>query len=639
MGSLKKIIVSRLQWLAILMMVLIVPVATYLQVRALQNQARENAYTAFQQITQILEENTRELETVEEEYKQTCLYNAEAIAYMIQYHPEILGDIEEFRSIAKIMEVDEIHVFDKTGRIFTGTHPEYYGFTFESGEQIGFFAPLLDDYSLRLCQDVTPNTAEGILVQYSALWSEDREFIVQVGMYPETIMEYTRKNELSYIFSLLQGSAGVDLYAIDAEAGKIQGSTSSNDNGKTMASIGLNLAHVVQYKDGTHVTVNGVDSYCVVTDMDGTLIAYIISNDTLYSNVVTDILLMTVCLGLIIWGIIGLVWLFIKRYIVQSINAVNRSLSVVAEGNLDERICVHSSREFAQLSDHINQMIHSLLESTDKMGFVLDHTNMRIGVYEYSTNMKTVRYTEHIPEILGWDGETRSKISSDYRLLQAYVAEICKDPIPGEKNMFRLRGDKEAYIKLEEIIHGTNTLGIVVDKTEDILTRRRIEQERDIDLLTGLYNRRAMEQQLSAIFQQEMGYGALIMIDSDSLKYINDVYGHTVGDRYLIRIAEAISRVGSAKRMAARQGGDEFVLLLYGYPSENEVLKDLEEIRYLQKNTDIRLEDGTRIPVQFSFGYVLTQNRRDYSAMLSEADGHMYNVKRIRKRALEEKES
>ncbi len=639
MENLKTIIVSRLQWLTVIILLLILPVASYLQVLVLQRQARDNAQAAFHQIQQILEENTNELETVTEEYRQTCLLNAESIAYMIQYHPEILGDIEEFRKIAQMMEVDEIHIFDKTGRIFTGTHPEYYDFKFTDGEQIGFFAPLLEDYSLKLCQEVTPNTAEGVLVQYSALWSADREFIVQVGMYPETILEYTEKNELSYIFSLLQGSAGVNFYAVDADTQTVMGATSEEDMGKTLEQLGFSVDAMPQYQKGSHVTVNGVDSYCVFTDMDGTLIGYSVSTDTLYNSVMVYTLLLTVCLGAILILIVVLMWRFNRKYIVESIHLVNSTLSAVSEGNLDARVDVQSSMEFSQLSNHINHMIRSLLATTDKMGFVLDHTNMRIGVYEYSTHMKTVRFTEHIPEILKWDSRTRARLSSDYRLLQEYLDKILLNPVPGEKNTFLLNGKREVYIKLEEVVNGTDTLGILIDVTEEIITRRRIEQERDIDLLTGLYNRRAMEYQLAGIFKEDTGCGALVMVDADGLKHVNDVYGHTVGDRYLQRVAEGLSGIGRAQHMAFRMGGDEFVVLLYGYSTETEVFKDLEEIRCIQKNTNLELEDASLIPVRFSFGYVLTAGRKDYTAMISEADGHMYAVKRKRKRAEDAKEA
>ncbi len=631
MRSLKKLIITNLHQLAILMMGLILIVAAFLQIHMLQNQARENARSTFAQIEQTLKNNTQELEVITAKYRETCLLNAEAIAYMIQYHPEILGDIEELRRIARMMEVDEIHIFDDTGRIFTGSHPEYYNFTFETGEQIGFFAPLLTDKSLRLCQDITPNTAEGKLVQYSALWSADGQFIVQVGMYPETVLEYTRKNELSYIFSLLQGTPGVTLYAIDEVTGQIMGSTNGSSNGKLSSQIGLPLQELPQYKWGTHVTVSGVNCYCVMAEMNDMLLGYTISSDQLYANVAPYNLILAGCLALIVALIVAFMWMFTKRYIVASIHSINEKLSAVAEGNLDERVNVNSSLEFAELSSHINHMIKSLLATTDKMGFVLDHTNMRIGVYEYNTKMKTARFTEHVPEILGWSSHLSTQLASDYHLLQKQIEQLQQSPVAGEKNTFRLSGSREVYIRFDKITTGTDTLGILMDVTEEILTRKRIEQERDLDLLTGLYNRRGLEQQLTTVFSGDPGLGALVMIDSDALKHVNDVYGHAIGDLYLLVIADAIRSFGSAKCLSGRQGGDEFVMLLYGYGNEGDILRDLDQFRQIQKNAMLYLEDGSRVPVGFSFGYVMIEGRKDYQLMLAEADHHMYNVKRLRK--------
>ncbi len=112
----------------------------------------------------------------------------------------MLDSVEELKKIASMIEVDEIHIFDTTGCIISGTHPSYYGYTFDSGDQMSFFKPMLEDQSLRLVQDITPNTAEMKMMQYSALWSHDGKFIVQVGMEPVNVLKVTEKNELSYIF-------------------------------------------------------------------------------------------------------------------------------------------------------------------------------------------------------------------------------------------------------------------------------------------------------------------------------------------------------------------------------------------------------------------------------------------------------
>ena len=61
--------------------------------------------------------------------------------------------------------MDEIHLFNEKGVIYNGTHPQYYNMSVNDGEQIGFFAKMLDDKSAKLCQDVMPNTATQEMVQ------------------------------------------------------------------------------------------------------------------------------------------------------------------------------------------------------------------------------------------------------------------------------------------------------------------------------------------------------------------------------------------------------------------------------------------------------------------------------------------
>ena len=66
-----------------------------------------------------------------------------------------------------------------------------------------FFLPMLKDRSLELVQDIEPNTAEGKLMQYSAVWNSTGEFIVEVGFEPVNVSKVIAKNELPYIFSQL----------------------------------------------------------------------------------------------------------------------------------------------------------------------------------------------------------------------------------------------------------------------------------------------------------------------------------------------------------------------------------------------------------------------------------------------------
>lgn len=140
MQTLRNIISHYMRFVTFVLVALLLAVILCFQFVHEQRQARETAGETFYQIGQLLERNQEELAETKAAYRQTCLHNAEAIAYMIENNPSVLSSVEELKQIAKMMEVDEIHIFDTTGRIFAGTHPEYYDYTFDSGEQMRFLS-------------------------------------------------------------------------------------------------------------------------------------------------------------------------------------------------------------------------------------------------------------------------------------------------------------------------------------------------------------------------------------------------------------------------------------------------------------------------------------------------------------------
>ncbi len=187
----------------------------------------------------------------------------------------------------------------------------------------------------------------------------------------------------------------------------------------------------------------------------------------------------------------------------------------------------------------------------------------------------------------------------------------------------------ENYIKLEEIRTEADVFGVVLDVTAEIRKRKKLETERDIDLLTGLYNRRGLDTKLTELFANPelLGFYALIMIDADGLKMVNDTYGHESGDIYLKRIAAVIQDFRIENSIASRQGGDEFVLFLYDYDSEEELIKTIEELEHIQHSSNAFIHENIKVPLRFSFGYSLAKGKTDYQEMLKEADEKMYEDK------------
>ena len=256
MKTLKQLISGYMYMITGILSVIILVMMLIIQINAEKKQAYEDAIITIKQIESVLLENQQERDEILEDYKRDCIHNAEAVARMIEIVPEILNNVEELQAVAALLEVDEIHIFDKNGRLFTGTHPEYIGYTFDSGEQMMFFKPLLNDKTLRLIQPVTPNTVVGKPMQYSAVWDEKGEHIVQVGVEPMNIMKLTEKNELSHIFSLFRVSSDASYFAIDIESGEIVGSSNLDMVGVQVAETGLNLEKIQNDRNGFYAIVN-----------------------------------------------------------------------------------------------------------------------------------------------------------------------------------------------------------------------------------------------------------------------------------------------------------------------------------------------------------------------------------------------
>ncbi len=527
MNKLRTKIVFYLSAITLVMMLLILSVMCLLEFRSVQSRTLHYAEESFAQIRQILERNARDLEEVQEDYVELCMSNAQAIAYILENDPRILeeGELDELKKIAQLMQVDEIHVFDREGRIYFGTQPEYYGYTIESGEQISYFRPLLTDCSLFMVQDITPNTASGTLVQYSALWSEHEQFILQIGMYPDSVLKAREKNEISYIFSLLKADPGIELCAADHSTGKIAGSTCERFRGKTLEEIGLPPADELPLDTGFSAAVDGVSSYAVFTENGSMLIGRITGVDAMYDGMYATIRLFSIGLLLISVFMVILVARFIAHYVIEDIDRVNQDMRKITDGDLDVVVNIRGSQEFSELSRHINEMVYSLVES-----------------------------------------------------------------------------------------------------------RNQIERERDMDLLTELYNRRGLENELRRLVSsgEDLGFYAVIMVDADRLKLINDLYGHEFGDAYLYSIGSYLRNAGTRKSVCSRQGGDEFVLFLYGYESWEVLQHALDTMRKNQNGHLITLKNGITAEMQFSMGFCIASGPLDYDAMLKTADIMMYADKKKR---------
>ncbi|WP_028744700.1 GGDEF domain-containing protein [Rhizobium mesoamericanum] len=168
--------------------------------------------------------------------------------------------------------------------------------------------------------------------------------------------------------------------------------------------------------------------------------------------------------------------------------------------------------------------------------------------------------------------------------------------------------------------------GMKLDITAEKMMFDQIRYLAEFDILTGLPNRAQFQSALQHLPLRTLGGGAsaLLLIDLDGFKGINDTFGHKAGDECLKETAERLSAACKGADLVARIGGDEFAVLVSGYDSVDSVTALAETIvqclgRFVEQN-------GTRILVGASVGVALfdTSLRSDVFVC---ADSALYKAK------------
>jgi diguanylate cyclase (GGDEF)-like protein len=157
-----------------------------------------------------------------------------------------------------------------------------------------------------------------------------------------------------------------------------------------------------------------------------------------------------------------------------------------------------------------------------------------------------------------------------------------------------------------------------------------LREQARLDSLTGLVNRRVFDETLEeTLARRWLGGTALVLIDVDSFKSINDSHGHPVGDDVLVHLAGILrEQVRADDAVLSRLGGDELAVLLPGCTAPV-AARRAQELLDAVRDTPLTLADGRRLPLSISLGVAhITQGGASLRALYSSADAALYEAKR-----------
>lgn len=272
------------------------------------------------------------------------------------------------------------------------------------------------------------------------------------------------------------------------------------------------------------------------------------------------------------------------------------------------------------------------------------------GLWDWNVHSEEIFYSDRFQEILGLDKDHWINTSDDWLNLihPQDVVSFSKEFVLRQNDAsqdhfqheYRIRHSNGAYIwvlsRWVTIFDKTGKSIRHVGSQTDITSRKEMEQKLVYDAfhdpLTGLPNRMLFNDRLEQILVQDARNRdreyAVLYIDIDNFKYINDTLGHLAGDELLIEVSNRIrgrTRIGDT---VARLGGDEFAIIINDVHGEEDLLEILQ--RLSQKVIKYFPNSDKKIPVTFSIGVVHLCNDNfnlTVTDILKNADIALYQAK------------
>lgn len=270
---------------------------------------------------------------------------------------------------------------------------------------------------------------------------------------------------------------------------------------------------------------------------------------------------------------------------------------------------------------------NSLVNSYDSLVTILDN----IGCSIYVRDM----HTEEILFANRWLRNNFTKELEQKTLHLLFEQEITEDNKRGQQEIYH---EERAcwydlyYTYITWVDGRPVTLFSVYDITEKKMYQKRIEQQAYTDSLTGLYNRLCCEKDLARYVdaaKKHKSKGALLYLDLDDFKHINDGLGHQYGDVLLKEISHNLQRVNAIENTCYRVGGDEFIIIIppNSYSKYEQIINEIRKIfakPWFLKDADYYCT--------MSMGVVnFPEEGRSVHDLIKKADIAMYEAKKLGK--------
>lgn len=504
----------------------------------------------------------------------------EHVNHMIEEKIEIIGKVvtmnqkdlssDVLKKIAKDLNVDEISWYSPDGKIIYSNIDAYLGWQTIKGHPVENFR--ISDKNKFLNEEIRIDTLSGNYSKFGYIRNNDGTFM-QIGLSADKIYNLTEKfNYQNLIEKLAQRENISRVTFVDKDLKTLA------DSNVDAVGISYDINKEQEMQEALNGKTSMKDLYYKGTDAEPLTIYTPVAKNGEITNVLVitfstekffdSIYMLAIKSSIIAIIILSIIYWIQNRNVIKPVNELNQYINEIdIEKNIKYRLALRETDTFFGLALSIN----NILDKAESYFYLLK---------EQQEELKSSN-----EEIF----ETYEKLAASDEELRAQYEEI------------------QAYtVDLENL-------------------KQELEYIAYHDSLTNLPNRRYFMDELE---KQTLAnkYGAVMLLDLDNFKSINDTLGHDYGDMVLIKIAEKLERLKSEKVFISRFGGDEFFILI---EDENDVIiieNYAEKIINIIRNKLIINTD--EIYISCSMGITLYPfDSNDANELILNADTAMYRVK------------
>lgn len=343
--------------------------------------------------------------------------------------------------------------------------------------------------------------------------------------------------------------------------------------------------------------------------------------------------------------ICALLGILITKSIVNPMNEMVKVAREIQDGDRDKRLDIKTHNEFKDISELFNNMLDDVSMSEELHRTISDISDNML--FEWDFHKETMYVSDNFKEKFDIDPSEAQLANGKFldKIMTEDYAEIYKRDIStllknrtghsGEYQMTTKNGSLlwfsiRALCVTDRLGEPLRVIGVVTDIDSEKKLELQLSERASYDFLSQLYNRSTFERELkSEIERSAHAKVAVLFIDVDDFKFINDRFGHSVGDEVIKYVAGCIKQRVKGSGFAGRFGGDEFVLCITDP-------KQIEEIESLSLDLIDELYEGyhselanVSINVKASIGIAFfPEHGDDSNKVVAAADEAMYFVKK-----------